>query len=111
MASHLEFVQYAVSQMEEAGAITYKKMFGEYGVYCDGKIFGVICDDQLFIKVTEAGRNLQPELPLAAPYNGAKPHFLVENIDDRAFLGEFVAATCRELPMPKPKKGKKSNAV
>ena len=96
---------------EEAGAITYKKMFGEYGVYCNGKIFGVICDDQLFIKVTEAGRNLKPDLPLGAPYNGAKPHFLIENIDDRAFMREFVTATCQELPIPKPKKGKKSNGV
>ena len=67
MASRLEFVQYAVSQMEEAGAITYKKMFGEYGVYCNGKIFGVICDDQLFIKITEAGRKLCPDLPEAPP--------------------------------------------
>ena len=61
MASSLEFVQYAADQMGEAGEITYRKMFGEYGIYCDGKIFGVICEDQLFVKITERGRELAPE--------------------------------------------------
>lgn len=108
MASREEFVQYAVDQLSDAGAITYRKMFGEYGVYCDGKIFALICDDQLFIKITEAGKRLAPHLKTMPPYEGAKPYFLVEEIDDRKFLTEFVTETCKELPMPKPKKKKKS---
>ena len=106
MASRPEFVQYAADQMSGAGEITYRKMFGDYGVYCDGKFFALICDDQLFIKITEAGKKLAPEFTLAPPYEEAKPHFLIENIDDREFLTEFVAETCRELPMPKEKKRK-----
>ena len=39
MASKIEFVEFVVDQMKEAGTITYRKMFGEYGIYCDGKIF------------------------------------------------------------------------
>lgn len=50
MASSLEFVRYAAEQMGAAGEITYKKMFGEYGIYCNGKIVGLICENQLFIK-------------------------------------------------------------
>ncbi|GFI61398.1 hypothetical protein IMSAG049_00557 [Clostridiales bacterium] len=107
MASKPELVQYISDQLSEAGDITYRKMFGEYGVYCNGKIFAVVCDNQLFIKVTEAGKSIAPQLSTASPYTGAKPHFLVEDIDDRMFLTEFVKATCEELPMPKPKKGKK----
>lgn len=108
MASRPEFVQYTVDQLSDAGAITYRKMFGDYGVYCDGKIFALICDDQLFIKITEAGKRLAPYLQTMPPYEGAKPYFLVEEIDDRKFLAEFVTETCKELPMPKPKKKKKS---
>lgn len=108
MASREEFVQYTVDQLSDAGTITYRKMFGEYGVYCDGKIFALICDDQLFIKITEAGKRLAPHLKTMPPYEGAKPYFLVEEIDDRKFLTEFVTETCKELPMPKPKKKKKS---
>lgn len=107
MASKLEFVQYAADQLEEAGVITYRKMFGEYGIYCDGKIFGLICDNQLFVKTTENGKRLRPDLKTASPYEGAKPYFLMEDLDNKNFLVEFVRETCRELPAPKPKKPKK----
>lgn len=79
-------------------------MFGEYGVYCNGKIFGVICDDQLFVKITEAGRKTCPDLTEAPPYEGAKNYFLFEDVENKEMLTKFVAATYQELPEPKPKK-------
>lgn len=107
MASNPDYVQYIADQLSGAGEITYRKMFGEYGMYLDGKIFALICDDQLFVKITEAGRKMRPELPEMPPYEGARKYLLVEDIDDREALVEFVAATCKELPPPKPKKTKK----
>lgn len=107
MASKIEFVEFVADQLRQAGAITYKKMFGEYGLYCNGKIFAVICEDQLFIKITKAGRNLCPELSEAPPYQGAKNYFLVEDVENQQLLTELVTATCEELPEPKPKKKKK----
>lgn len=107
MASKPEFVQYIADQLRDAGNITYRKMFGEYGMYCDGKIFALICDDQLFIKITEAGKQIAPHLEAAPPYQGSKPYLLIEDVDDRAFLTELTIATCKELPAPKPKKTKK----
>ena len=47
MASNPDFVQYISDQCSGAGEIEAKKMFGDYGIYCDGKIFGLICDDCL----------------------------------------------------------------
>ena len=58
MASKIEFVEYVADQLRDAGTITYKKMFGEYGLYCDGKIFAVVCKDQLFVKITEMSKSL-----------------------------------------------------
>lgn len=107
MASTPEFVNYIADQLSGAGQITYRKMFGEYGMYCNGKIFALICDNQLFIKITKAGRTLGPDLQTAPPYEGAKDYFLIETTDDRAFLTELVTASCEELPEPRPKKGKK----
>ena len=106
MASKLEFVQYVADQLRDAGNITYRKMFGEYGMYCAGKIFALVCDAQLFIKITEEGRQMAPELEEAPPYEGAKPYFLIEDVDDREFLTELAITTCRALPEPKPKKPK-----
>lgn len=107
MASKLEFVQYIADQLQGAGLITFRKMFGEYGIYCDGKMFAVVCDDQLFVKCTEKGRQLAPDLKEVPPYEGAKPYFLIEDVDDREFLAELTAVTWQELPYPKPKKPKK----
>ncbi len=107
MASRLEFVEYIADQLKEAGTITYRKMFGEYGMYCDGKIFSLICDDRFFVKITEAGKLLAPDLEEVPPYDGAKPYFLIEDVDNREFLVKMVTETCKELPMPKPKKTKK----
>lgn len=48
MASNPEFVQYIADQLAPAGQVTYHKMFGDYGVYLDGKMFALVCDDQLY---------------------------------------------------------------
>jgi len=48
MASDKKFVEYIIDQIENAGEITYKHMFGEFGVFCKGKIFALICDNKLF---------------------------------------------------------------
>ena len=47
MASDKSFVDFVVDQIENAGQITYKKMFGEYAVYCNGKVVALVCDNQL----------------------------------------------------------------
>lgn len=106
MASKIEFVEFIAEQLGHAGTITYRKMFGEYGIYCNGKIFGVICDDQLYIKITEAGRKIYPKLQEAPPYDGAKNYFLMEDVEDQELLTSLVTATYQELPEPKPKKKK-----
>ena len=63
MASHPDFVNYVAEQLREAGAIRSRKMFGEYGLYCDDVFFAVICDDQFFVKPTPQGEAAFPNLP------------------------------------------------
>lgn len=106
MASGKEFVEYAAEQLREAGEISCRRMFGEYGWYCDGKFLGVICDDQLFIKITPETEQAFPDFPRMPPYEGAKEYFVVEDIDDTSsFLG-LVRATWDALPDPGTKKKK-----
>ena len=95
MASGLEFAKFVSDQLSGAGCITYRKMFGEYGVYCDGKIFALICDNQLYIKITESGRRICPGLPEMPPYNGARNYFLVADIEDRERLVKLVQSFLR----------------
>ena len=70
MASHQDFVDYVAEQLREAGSIRSRKMFGEYGLYCDGVFFAVICGDQLFVKVTPAGEAAFPNCPRRRPTRG-----------------------------------------
>jgi len=108
MASDKKFLDFVVEQIENAGQITYKMMFGEYGMYCDGKLFALVCDNKLFIKPTETGRSFIKDVVESSPYPGAKPKFLIEDkIEDREWMSELVRITVRELPEPKPKKRKK----
>lgn len=46
MASSPDVVEYICFQLRHAGDISFKKMFGEYGLYCDRKYFGLVCDNQ-----------------------------------------------------------------
>ena len=107
MASDQDFVDFIVDQLENAGDITSRKMFGEYAIYCDGKVTALICDNQLFVKPTEAGRSFIGEVVEAPPYPGAKMSFLIEDgFEDRDWISDLVRITAKELPEPKPKKKK-----
>ena len=97
MASHPDYVEYVVEQLRGAGSIRARKMFGEYGLYCDGTFFAVICDDQLFIKITPPGEAAFPALPKAPAYEGAKDSFVVEDVDDPATAVELTRITCDAL--------------
>jgi len=107
MATKSSQVEYIVEQMQSAGMITYRKMFGEFGIYCNGKIVALVCDDQLFIKPTSAGKKYAGAINEAPPYPGAKPYLLIdENIDDSEWLSELVRITAQELPSQVKKKKK-----
>jgi TfoX/Sxy family transcriptional regulator of competence genes len=107
MASDQSTVDFIVDQMQGAGVITGKKMFGEYALYAGGKVVALVCDNRLFVKQTDAGRAFIGDAVEAPAYPGAKPSFLIEDgIDDREWLSELIRITAEELPAPKPKKKK-----
>ena len=104
MASNADFVQYIVDQCSGAGDIAVKKMMGDYCIYCDGILFGLICDNNLYVKVTEMGEALLDEVKLRPPYTGARPYFYIGDVDDREFLGDLVRATLTELSSAKARR-------
>ena len=107
MASDQNFVDFVLEQIKNAGEITAKKMFGEYGIYADGKLFGLICDNKLFVKPTISGRAFIGNVVEVPPYEGSKPSFLIEEkIEDSDWLSELIRISVKELPPPKQKKKK-----
>ena len=105
MASDKKFVEYVIEQMEQAGNITYRQMFGGHTLYCGGKVVALICNNKLFVKPTTAGREFIGKVKLSPAYPGAKPSFLIEaKIEDAEWLSELIKITEKELPKPKTKK-------
>lgn len=108
MASDLSFVEYVCDQMSAAGIIVFRKMFGEYAIYCGGKVVALVCDNQLFVKPTFGGRSFVERVTEVPPYPGAKAHFLIgDELDNREWISKLIRITESELPLPKPKKPKR----
>lgn len=101
MASSQAFIEYLQEQLTGCGAgeIYCRKMFGEYGIYCDGVFFGLVCDDQFFVKITEAGKAILGEkCPTGLAYGGAKtPMFKIDDFEDDDVMRQLIQATCAEL--------------
>ena len=98
MASTQGYLEFLKEQLAGLEGVTWRKMMGEYLLYCRGKLVGGVYDDRLLIKPTPAALTLLPVAPREQPYPGAKPMLLVENVDDAAFLTRLLAALAAELP-------------
>ena len=108
MASDLDFVEFVVDQIQSAGAITCRQMFGGHTLYCEGKVVALICDNQLFVKPTNAGKSFIGNVVEAPAYTGAKLSFLIEEqLEDKEWISKLIRLTEQELPVPKPKKKSK----
>lgn len=113
MASGKDFVEFVVDQIRNAGAVSYRKMFGEYAIYCDGKVVALICDNHLFIKPTEGGKlYIGNNVVEASPYPTAKLHFLIEDqLEDSEWISTLIRVTTDELPVPEPRKKKRRGEI
>lgn len=106
MATSQATMDFLLDQLTGLANVSSKKMFGEYCLYLAGKPVALVCDDQLYLKPTTAGRGMLHQAVEGAPYPGAKPHLLItaDLWEDRDWLSQLIQATDSELPQPKSKK-------
>lgn len=98
--SNPDLIQYIVEQAAKAGEVRARKMFGDYALYCNDKVVGLICDDYLYLKpfnqlkplLHEEDKHMQP------PYDGAKPHYVITDVDDADYLSLLVQTVAENLP-------------
>ncbi|MCI8474139.1 MAG: hypothetical protein HFF07_02230 [Oscillospiraceae bacterium] len=103
MASSPEFVEYLCEQLEGLGSIRSRKMFGEYMIYCNDKPVLIICDDRAMVKMLPNLEALLKEHPIVPPYEGAKPHYVLDP-DDRETLRQAVRLAEAVTPLPKKRR-------
>ena len=107
MSTEQSTIDYILDQLSALRDVGARKMFGEYALYVDGKVVALICDDELFVKITDAGKDFVGEhYTEGCAYKGARASMLIseELIEDREWLTELITVTADALPIPKPKK-------
>jgi DNA transformation protein len=96
MKTSNEFAAHSAELLSTVGRVAVRRMFGGYGLYCDGTMFALIADDVLYLKVDEANRG---EFERA----GATP-FVYEAKGRRTVMSYFSAPDqaleSRELAAP-----------
>ena len=95
MASTKEYRDYILEQLMDLPGISCRPMMGEFLLYLDGVLFGGIYDDRMLVKIVPG--NTEYGMTEAIPYDGAKPMYFVEDVDDRGRLAEIVRATAEGL--------------
>ncbi|MBI5530017.1 MAG: TfoX/Sxy family protein [Candidatus Doudnabacteria bacterium] len=107
MATKQSTMDYLLDQLSGLANVRARKMFGEYALYCQDKVVALVCNDEVFVKITPEGKKIMGKnYEEGIAYPGAKPsiHVPGDLLEDRKFISELVSQTAAILPMPKPKK-------
>lgn len=102
MSSQQSTVDYILEQLAPLD-VRARKMFGEYGLYCDEKVAGFICDDTLFVKILPENEPLAVDIPKAPAYPGSKDYYAVpaDRLEDHEWLQTFIQTTAAAVPVKK----------
>ena len=52
-----EFLEFVLDQLSDLGDVSARKMFGGAGIYCAGKMFGLIANDVAYLKTDDCNRS------------------------------------------------------
>lgn len=104
MKTTKDYKDFIEEQLEILENITCRPMMGEYLLYYDGILFGGIYNNRLLVKIVSS--NEKYKLQQQIPYDGAKPMYIVDDLDDKNLLKDIVIDTCAYLPRKKQKEKK-----
>lgn len=95
MTSTKEYRDFILEQLSEAPNITCRPMMGGFLLYSNNVLFGGIYGDRLLVKIVP--ENEQYKMTKEIPYDGAKPMYFMEDIDNKEKLAEIVNTTVKGL--------------
>ncbi len=104
MSTDRSTADYIVEQASRAGEVYARKMFGEYALYCDAKVVGLITDNTLYIKITKDGKEfIGDNFEEGTAYDGAKTSMIISEdfVSDHDWLSELIRRTAASLPYRK----------
>ena len=95
MATTKDYRDFILEQLNLLENISCKTMMGEYLLYYNDILFGGIYDDRLLVKIVDS--NQKYNMQEAIPYNGAKPMYLVDDVDNQDVIRDIVIDTCKDI--------------
>lgn len=99
MSTSKEYRDFTIGRLQLLENVTYRAMMGEYLLYNNGVLFGGIYDNRLLIKPVMS--NKKYNLPMAIPYESAKPMYLLNDDLSEKDLQEIIYETLKDLPNKK----------
>ena len=111
MATKQATMDYILDQLSSLKNVRARKMFGEYALYCNEKVVALVCDDELYVKITHAGKKLLGEnYQEGFAYPGAKASMQIPGdlLEDQKLLTHVIEVTAEALPAAKIKKPRSS---
>lgn len=103
MATSPDYITYVCDQLAGFQPLRYRKMFGEYMVYLSDRPILTVCDNTVYVKMYPELAQLLDSAPCAAPYEGAKLHYILD-IENRPLLERLIPLLAELTPLPKRKK-------
>lgn len=102
MATTKEFHDYVIENLKVLDKIFCRPMMGEYLLYYDDILFGGIYDNRVLIKIVDNNKkyNLEEQIP----YKGAKPMYMVNDLENKEYSKSVIIDTCSNLPRKKKSK-------
>ena len=112
------FHQYVLAQLQRAGRVTSRRMFGAVGLYCDDVFFAIIDDDTLYFKVDDTtrpdyeSRGMKPFRPYKNKPEVSMTYYTVpvDVLDDAEELVLWARRSVAIAGVPKPRKKVRSKA-
>ena len=111
-----EFANHVCDMLSPLGPVTAKGMFGGFGIYLDGLMFGLIADEVLYFKADSQSKapyetaGMAPfkpweHKPMTMPYWEVPAEVLDEVDDFRAWARAAFETALRNRKPKTPKKG------
>ena len=95
MATSNEYKDFILEQLNLLEDIKCKAMMGEFLLYYKNVLFGGIYDNRLLVKIVDTNKkyNMQEQIP----YEGAKPMYMIEDIENKELLKKIIIETFKGL--------------
>ncbi|VEU82436.1 TfoX/Sxy family protein [Acholeplasma hippikon] len=95
MATSKEFKTFILEQLSLLDNIKCRPMMGGYLLYYKDCLFGGLYQERLMVKKVEENKKFN--LIEDNPYEGAKPMYLIEELDNREHLRDIIISTYEGL--------------